>query len=102
MIGVGEGVVGFGVGGDGVEHFLEADGGEAVVLVDDADLEVFEVAAEGIAEDDELGEGHDDGDHDEGGAAAEAAEVAFDDGPDSVHQLIPVSEHINDEGRNDK
>ena len=47
--------------------------------------DVLELAAEGVAEDDELRERHDDGDDDERGAAAEAAQVAFNDGQDAVH-----------------
>ena len=82
-----DGGEGFGVGGDGLEHFVQFDGGNAVVLIHDADLEVFDFSTEGVAEHDQLHERHDHGNEHKRRAAPEAAEVAFNDGPDAVHKI---------------
>ena len=76
---------GFGIGGDGLEHLVQFDRRNAVVLVHDADLEVLYLPAERIAEHDELHERHEHGHEHERRTAPETAQVAFDDGPDAVH-----------------
>ena len=57
----------------------------AAELVHDANLQMLDLAAERVTEHDQLDQGHDHGDDDEGRTAAKAPEVAFDDGEDSVH-----------------
>ena len=68
----------------------------AVVLVHDADLKVLDFSAERVAENDQLHQRHDDGNDHEHRAAPEPPQVAFNDGPDSVH--IVVSRLILAEG----
>ena len=84
-IGVGHRVEGLRVGGDGLEHFLELHGGHAVVLIHHADVEMLDFAAKGIAQHDQLHQRHDHGNDDQRRAAAEPAQVAFNDGKDAVH-----------------
>ena len=72
-------------GGDGVGQLAHSHRRHAVVLIDDADLQVLDVAAERVAEDDELHEREDQRDDDERRAAPEPPQLAFDDGPGSMH-----------------
>ena len=88
LVGVGNGVERAGVGGDRLKHLLQFDGGDAVVLVHHADLEVLDLAAKGVAEHDQLHQGHDHRNDDQRRAAPEAAEIAFDDGPDAIHGYL--------------
>ena len=85
LVVVGDRGEGAGVGGHGLEHLLQLDRRHAVVVVHHPDLEMLDLAAEGVAQDDQLDERHDHGHDHQGGAAAEAAQVAFDDGPDADH-----------------
>ena len=65
----------------------------AVILIDDGQLQVLDVAAEGVAEHDELHERKDHRHDDQHRAAAEAPQLAFDDGPafDACAHLIAAS-----------
>ena len=56
-----------------------------MILVHDPDLKVLDLAAEGVAQDDQLDQRHEHRDHDQGGTAPKAAQVALDDGQDAVH-----------------
>ncbi len=60
-------------------------GRHAAVLVDDADLQVLDLPAEGVAEDDELHQRHEQRHDDERRAPPEAPQLAFDDGPGALH-----------------
>ena len=88
LIVVGHRVKGARIGGDGLEHFLQLERRHAVILIHDADLQVFDFAAKGIAEHDQLHQRHDDGDDNQNRTAPEAAQIAFDDGPDAVHSHV--------------
>ena len=57
---------------------------QPVILVDDPDLEVLDVAAEGVAEDAELDDRQHHRHDDQHRAAAESAQLAFDDGKRSA------------------
>ena len=85
------------VDGDGLAHLAHFNRGDAVVLIDDTHMKMFDLSAKGVAEHDQLHQRHDDRNDHQHRAAPEAAKIAFNDGPDSVHiafYLLPV----NDDG----
>ena len=61
----------------------------AVILIDDRQLQVLDVAAEGVAEHDQLHEREDHRHDDQHRAAPEAPQLAFDDGQGSYAWLSP-------------
>ncbi len=72
-------------GRDGAGQLTDPDRRHAVVLVDDRQLQMLDVAAEGVAEDDQLGEREDHRHHDQERAAAEPPHFALDDGQGAFH-----------------
>jgi hypothetical protein len=64
---------------------------DAAVLIDDRDLEMFDVASHRVAQNHELHERKHHRDDDENRAAAKPAQLAFDDSPGAVHMVLPVS-----------
>ena len=75
-----------------VRQLADADRRHAVVLIDDGQLEVLDVAAERIAEDDQLHEREDHRHDDQQRAAPEPAHLTFDDRHGSVHSGPPNHE----------
>src|SRR5699024_4345285 len=71
--------------GDGARQLADLDGWHAVILIDDREPEVLDVAAERIAEHDELRQREDHRHDDQHRTAAETPQLALDDGPGSVH-----------------
>src|SRR5207248_1096502 len=72
---------------DGAGQLADSHRWNAAVLVDDAHLQVLDVAAKSVAQHDEL---HDWKDHrydDERWTAAEPPQLALDDGPGSIHGI---------------
>ena len=87
LIAVVHGFEGARPGGNRARQLANPDRRQPAILIDDADLQVLDVAAEGIAEDDELHDRHDQHHDDEHRAPPEPAELTFDDGPCSLHEL---------------
>ena len=61
----------------------------AVVLIDDGDLQVLDVAAERVAEHDQLHDREDQRHDDQHRAAPEPPQLALDDGPGASHRSAP-------------
>src|SRR5258708_6301661 len=61
-----------------------------MVLVHHADGEVFDFAAKGVPEHDQLDQGHDHGHDNESRAAPEPAKVAFDNGENAMHSAAKL------------
>jgi hypothetical protein len=74
------------VGGDGTGQLSHPHRRHAAVLIDDRDRQVPHVAAEGVAEHDQLHQWKDQRHDDQQRAAAETAQLAFDDRPGAMHQ----------------
>ena len=89
LVGILDGVEGLRAARDGHGQLAHADGRHAAVLIDDGNLQVLDVAAERVAQHDELHERHHPDHDDQHGAAAEAAQLAFDDGPGAMHDRPP-------------
>ncbi len=85
LVAVVDGVEGPRARRDRLAHLLDVHGGDAVVGRHDPELQVLDVAAEGVAEHDQLHEREDHRDDDERRAAAEAPHLTFDDGEGSLH-----------------
>ena len=69
----------------GLGQLADLDRRHAVVLIDDGDLQVLDVAAEGIAEHDQLDERHDHRHDDQHRAPFESPQFAFDNRQDAMH-----------------
>ena len=80
-----DGGEGLDVNGDGVEAFADFDGLGTVVVVNHGDAGAGDLAAEGIAHDEQLQDRHHQGHDHEHGRAEELAHLALDDGKHSVH-----------------
>ena len=80
---------GLGIHGHGLKHFVQLDCWYGMVLIHDAHLEVFYFSTKRVAQHDELDDRHDHGDEHERRAASEAAQIAFNDGPDPMHVTFP-------------
>ena len=86
LVGVRRGVERPGVGGDGLRQLVDTHGRHPVIVIDDAQLEVLDVAAEGIAKDDELDQREDQRDDNERRTASKPAHFPLDDGQGASHQ----------------
>ena len=75
----------FAPGRDGRGHLADPDRGHAVVLVDDREPQVLDVAAESVAQHDELDDREDERHDDERRAAAEPPQLPLDDRPRALH-----------------
>ena len=72
-----------------MEGFDDAHGLRAVVFIHQGHARVVDFAAKGVAQNDELHQGHDHGGDHERGRAEELAHLALDDGHHAVHVFIP-------------
>ena len=89
LVGVLDGGEGLDVDGDGVEALADLDGLRAVIVVDDGDVRADDLAAEGVAHDEQLQDRHHQRHDHQRGRAEELAHLALDNGEHSVHGCAP-------------
>ncbi len=80
LVGVGHRFVRARIGRDSLQHRVELHGRHVPVVIDDADLEVLDLAAERVAEDHELHQRHRERHDDERRVGFEPPQIALDDG----------------------
>ncbi len=89
FIGVIDGGEGLDIGGDGIEGLAHFDRLRSVIVIDDGDVRADDFAAECVADDDQLQDGHHQRHDHQRGRAEELAHFALDNGEHSVHGCAP-------------